>query len=80
MFRAFVRGRRSRNLVERGLEGVALDRRVGDLRAELGVAAPGAEEQPGDRAAFTRCAVWAATIVWGPLVPIGLGLWWWLGR
>jgi hypothetical protein len=80
LFRAFVRGRRSRHLLEQPVRDEAfLGRSVAELRRELGIPshppAPGA----GDRRTFAGWAALAAAIVWGPLLPLAALLWWWLG-
>ena len=56
-FRAFVRGRRTRNLYRRRFDDALLAARVGELRAELGLAAAPAPATQADRIAF---AAWSA--------------------
>ena len=75
---AFLRGRRSRNLVEREIDDRFLDRRVDDVRRELGIPSEPQEERKGDRVAYRALSAKAFAIVWGPLVPIAvLAGWWW---
>jgi hypothetical protein len=78
-FDAFRRGRQSRNLLDRTVDDALLARSVGELRRELGIDRPLPAASAADRRAFLRWAALAAATVWGPLVPIGLLLWWWLG-
>jgi hypothetical protein len=79
LFDAFRRGRRSRNLLDRPVDDALLARSVGEVRRELGIDRAASPTSAADRRAFLRWAALAAAIVWGPLVPIGLLLWWWLG-
>ena len=80
MWRAFLRGRRCKNLLGAPCEDEAfLTRNVASLRRELGLDAPLAAPARADRLAFARWAGLAAAIVWGPLVPLAAFLWWWLG-
>ena len=59
-WRAFLRGRRTRNLYRADYDESLLAARVGDVRAQLGLdAAPGAAT-PNDRLAF---AAWAAASI-----------------
>lgn len=78
LLRAFVRGRHCRNLLDRSIDAALLDRSVGELRRELGLDQPVPEPSAEERRAFRNWAVKAVAIVWGPLVPIALALWWWL--
>jgi hypothetical protein len=79
LFQAFRRGRQSRNLLDRPVDDALLARPVSEMRRELGMdrALPPASD--ADRRAFARWAALAVAIVWGPLVPIGILLGWWLG-
>ena len=52
---AFTRGRRSRNLYHTDVRDTLLDRRVGELRHELGLAAAGTPATCRDTAAFLLC-------------------------
>jgi hypothetical protein len=79
VFDAFRRGRQSRHLLGRVVDDALLARSVAELRRELGIDAAQAPPSAADRRAFLGWAALAAAIVWGPLVPIGLLLWWWLG-
>lgn len=58
-FRAFVRGRRSANLYRATYDDALLGRRVGEVRAELGVDAPARPVSLGDLAAFGACVAGA---------------------
>ena len=78
LFEAFRRGRSSRHLLERPVDDALLARSLGEVRHELGIDRPPQPSSRAARRAFARCAVLAAAIVWGPLVPMGLLLWWWL--
>ena len=60
VYRAFLRGRQSRNLYFEEWDESILSRRVGDERRRLGLDAPAGGPRPGDRAAF---ALWAAASV-----------------
>jgi hypothetical protein len=62
--------------LEPRLDAAFFDRTVGDLRAELGLDRPVPEPSAEDRSAFRVWAVKAVAIVWGPLVPMALALWW----
>ena len=79
LLRAFVRGRRSRNLYGARHDDALLDRRVGEVRATLGLESPEDAAGAEDRAAFGRWSALAVGLVWGPLLPLGLLLAWWLG-
>ena len=57
VYRAFVRGRRSRNLYPEEWDEEILARRVGDERRRLGLDESDVRPGPGDRAAF---AFWSA--------------------
>jgi hypothetical protein len=63
-WRAFVRGRRSRNLYRGSYDDALLGRRIGDVRSELGLDEPPAAARAGD-------AVWFALALLGGLA-IGL--------
>jgi hypothetical protein len=64
LFRAFVRGRHCRNLLDRPCDDALLDRETPPPTAE-------------DRRLFSLWAARAALIVWGPLVPMTALAWWW---
>jgi hypothetical protein len=79
LWRAFVRGRRCRNLLATPCEDHAfLARSVASLRAELGLDRAATPATPEDRLAFARWAALATAIVWGPLLPLAALGWWWL--
>ena len=79
LFRAFVRGRRSRHLLDQPCRDEAfLGRSVASLRAELGLDRGPTPARAADRRAFTGWALLAVAVVWGPLVPLAALLWWWL--
>lgn len=79
LFHAFRRGRQSRHLLDRPVDDALLARSVGDVQRELGIDRTLAPASASDRHAFLRWAALAVAIVWGPLVPIGILLGWWLG-
>lgn len=80
LFRAFVRGRRSRHLLDQPCrDDTFLGRTVGSLRSEVGLDRASAAPTLADRRAFAGWAVLAAALVWGPLVPLAALLLWWLG-
>jgi hypothetical protein len=80
LFDAFRRGRQSRHLLDRPVDDTLLARSVAEVRRELGIDAALAPASDAERQAFLRWAALAVAIVWGPLVPIGVLLWWWLGE
>ena len=76
MFRAFMRGRRARNLYGSSHDDELLSRSIGDLREELRVDARIGEPTPEDRRAFRRWSTRALVGSWGPLLPIFALVWW----
>lgn len=82
MFRAFVRGRHSRNLYGEAFDDALLASSVGALRARLGLAGPAPSPSCGDRAAFAGwcLAALAVYLLQSALVvaPIALLVAWWL--
>jgi hypothetical protein len=70
-FRAFVRGRRSRNLYRATIDDALLARRVDELTAELGLDRPVGPATPADAAAF---AAWSAIGVPLLLVTVALSV------
>ena len=78
LFHAYVRGRHCRSLYPRAIDDALLDRSVADVRAELGLDRETPEATAADRTAFRGVALRAAAVVWGPLIPIGLVVAWWL--
>jgi len=73
LWRAFVRGRRSRNLYRATFDEALLDRRLGDVRRELGLADPPGAAGLGDVLAFAGwsvvgVALLLAQIAFGPVV------------
>ena len=89
VFRAFMRGRRSRNLYFDEWDEAILSRRVGEVRARLGLDSESEEARPtsADRRAFlfwsaASLATYAATgaVMFAPAAAaLGL-LWLWLAR
>jgi hypothetical protein len=78
IFRAFVRGRHSRNLMDVPCDDALLARSVADLRRQLGL---DREPPVPTREDLWRFASWAAravAIVWGPLIPLAALAWRWL--
>ena len=67
IFRAFVRGRHSANLLDRPLDDVLLERTLDDVRGELGLAAGPPPATAADRLVFAAWSGLALAIVWGPL-------------
>ena len=57
LWRAFVHGRHTRNLYRATFDDALLDRRLGDVRRELGLAGPPAAATAGDRIAFAGWSV-----------------------
>lgn len=81
LFRAFLRGRHSRNLYGGVCDDALLARRVGDVRAELGVDGAPPEADSADRTAWRRWVALAACLAWwGPALPMAALAWWWLAR
>jgi len=76
LFRAFVRGRQCGHLLGTTCDDCLLDRAVASVREELGLTRPLAAPRPSDRRAFFGWASLAAAIVWGPLIPLGVLVWW----
>ena len=75
-YRAFVRGRHSRNLYSRTFDDALLDRRVGELRSELGMSDPPRPATAGDLAAFGACVVGSVLTglpLGGAMPVLGLG-------
>jgi hypothetical protein len=77
LYRAFVRGRHSRNLLDRRCDDALLARTVGDVRRELGLDREIPPPTAADRRRFAFWAARAALLVWGPLVPMAALAWWW---
>ena len=78
-FAAFLRGRHSRNLLERPCDDALLARRVDEMRCELGLDRETPPPTAEDRRLFAGFAARAVAIVWGPLVPMAVVAWWWWG-
>jgi hypothetical protein len=79
VYRAFMRGRQSRNLYRTAFSDELLTRRVGNLRRELNLDKPPAPPAPADRRAFifralasaaTFAGTWAAALL--PAAAVGL--------
>jgi hypothetical protein len=79
LHRAFVRGRNCQNLLDRPIDAALLGRSVAELRAELGLDQPIPAASDEDRREFRVWSAKALVIVWGPLIPMGALLFWWLG-
>lgn len=77
-WRAFLRGRQTRNLYRTRLDEALLAARVEDVRARLGLAAAPAPARASDRIAFAAWSFAAALVFGATLVlfaaPLGLGL------
>src|SRR5262247_2720287 len=63
VWRAFVRGRSSRNLYRATFDDALLDRRLGDVRRELGLAEPAAAARADDRIAFAAWSLAGLTLL-----------------
>lgn len=70
VFRAFVRGRHTRNLYRGEWDEALLDRRVGDLREQLRLGPPAAAATPADRTAFVgwSLAAWLLSLATSALL------------
>lgn len=78
LYRAFLRGRHSRNLYGGSYDAALLERRVAEVRAELGIDGPPCEATPEDRRAFAGWAALGLLTAWGPLIPLAaLAGWLW---
>jgi len=77
LFRAFLSGRRARNLYGTSHDDALLSRSLGEVREALGIGTPVGDPTPQDRRAFVRWSARALATSWGPLVPI-LALGWWI--
>lgn len=76
VFRAFVRGRHSRNLYRSTFDEALLDRHVGELRHELGLDRPAPSPSVSDVTAFAAWSVAALAVMapMGVITPaLGLG-------
>jgi hypothetical protein len=76
VLRALLRGRQSRNLYATAWDDALLGRRVGEVRAELGLDGDRPPAASRDRIAVAGWAAAAVGVVWGPLA---LAAWWLLG-
>ena len=76
VLRAFVRGRRSRNLMPHTLDAALLARSVGETRRELHLDEVAAAPTGDDRLAFAGWTLLAVTLTWGPLIPLAWALHW----
>jgi len=82
LFRAFVRGRHTKNLYRRTYDDALLTKNVAELRRELGLDAPVPRATAADTAAFAAFALPAfltslatALLVLSPVALAGFGLW-----
>jgi hypothetical protein len=81
LLRAFVRGRRTRNLYGASVDDALLDARVETVRARLGLDHGPLHTSAGDRLAFTACCGLAVATLLGQLALlaaplVGLALLW----
>ena len=74
-----MRGRNSRNLLDRTLDDGLLDRSVADVRCELGLDRSAPPATPDDRRTFVLWSAKAIAIVWGPILPL-VAIAWYLLR
>jgi hypothetical protein len=74
VFRAFVRGRRSRSLYQRAFGDDLLALRVGELRAQLELAPAALDARAGDVVAFVGWK-WASFAVLSPLIAAAWIVW-----
>jgi hypothetical protein len=72
VFRAYVRGRNSRNLYARTFDDALLDRRVGEVKDELSLRRAPAPARPGDVVAFAGHVLGATAVGLGFLAPPAL--------
>ena len=72
LFRAYVRGRRSKSLYDRAFGDDLLALTVGDLRRRLGLTTPPSPARAGDYLAF---AGWLALTVLAAVTPVLVLLW-----
>jgi hypothetical protein len=70
VFRAFLRGRSSCNLMRYTIDDSLLARSVGEMRIELGLDAAASPATGSDRRAFAGWTLLALAVAWWPLVPI----------
>jgi len=77
VYRAFVRGRHSRNLYDAPMDDALLSLRVGELRARLGLATPAPPATRADKQAFARFLATQLLIQLAiASVLFGLPAWW----
>lgn len=76
IYRAFLRGRHSRNLYGTRYDEALLGRTVAELREELGLDSDPRAATPADRRAFAGWAARSLATTWGPLLPLGALAWW----
>ena len=78
-WRAFLRGRRTRNLYRAAYDDALLAARVGEVRARLGLDAASSRSPgpatPGDRAAFAAWASAAISLALATLALLAAPLW-----
>ena len=75
LFRAFVHGRNSRNLLDAEFGDPLLDRTIEDVRRELALDRKPPPATAADRRAFSEAGAVAVAIVWGPLAPMAALAW-----
>ncbi len=73
LFRAFVRGRHTRNLYRNQYDDSLLDRPLNATRRELGLQAATTGPELADRFAFIGWAGVAVALVWGPIAHLVIG-------
>ena len=76
LFRAFLSGRRARNLYGAPQDDALLSRSIREVREALGIGAPVGEPTREDRRAFVGWSARALALSWGPLLLL-VALGWW---
>ena len=79
LYRAFLRGRRSKSLYPLPFTEELLSRKVGEVREALNLNQGTAAARPADRSAFLKCAILSVavslsvgTLIWTPMTALGL--------
>jgi len=78
VYRAFMRGRQSRNLYDQDLETL-LDRPAEEVREQMGTAGNIVQPSEKDRLAFVAFSIAGLVLVSGPPSAVGGLIWLWLG-
>jgi hypothetical protein len=78
LYKAFIRGRQSRNLYLYTYDDTLLERTVSELRTELGLDSELDEPTIGNRIAFVAWGSLAIGLAWGPVLALVCLAAWWL--